>query len=98
MAVQAHPQQGSPRPTSHPLHRDAVVGHAVSMAESQPCDSRGYARLVATPARFGAGLTEAEVRRFQTIELLSLVEMLLQSRGVFEQPREDSLEFALPRS
>ena len=68
-------------------------------------------------ACFGAGLTEAEVRRFQVIlreqcghdvplpeawsraiELLSLVEMLLQSRGVFEQPREDSLEFALPRS
>ena len=67
--------------------------------------------------QFGAGLTEAEVRRFQVIlreqcghdvplpeawsraiELLSLVEMLLQSRGVFEQPREDSLEFALPRS
>lgn len=54
--------------------------------------------------RFGAGLTEAEVQRFQTIlredcgadlplpevwsraiELLSLVEMLLRSRGVVGQ-------------
>ena len=63
-----------------------------------------------TPGRsFGAGLTEAEVRRFQTIlreecgvdlalpeawsraiELLSLVEMLLQARGVFEGPNESS--------
>jgi hypothetical protein len=59
--------------------------------------------------RFGAGLTEAEVRRFQTIlqedcgvslelpeawgraiEVLSLVEMLLESAGVFEQPNEES--------
>ena len=67
--------------------------------------------------RFGAGLTEAEVRRFQAIlreqrgldlplpeawsraiELLSLVEMLLRWRGVLEQERKDSSEFALPRS
>lgn len=57
--------------------------------------------LLLSLQRFGAGLTEAEVRRFQTIlredcgadlsmpeawsraiELLSLVEMLLRSRGV----------------
>jgi hypothetical protein len=68
-------------------------------------------------ARFGAGLTEAEVRRFQVIlreqcghdvplpeawsraiELLSLVEMLLQWRGVLGQERSESPEFALPRS
>ena len=67
--------------------------------------------------RFGAGLTEAEIRRFQVIlreqcghdvplpeawsraiELLSLVEMLLQSQGVLASDREESLEFALPRS
>jgi hypothetical protein len=67
--------------------------------------------------RFGAGLTEAEIRRFQAIlreqcgvdlqlpeawsraiELLSLVEMLLRRRGVLGQEREDSSEFALPRS
>jgi hypothetical protein len=66
---------------------------------------------------FGAGLTEAEVRRFQTllrercgielpspeawsraIELLSLVEMLLSSRGVLAQDLEISTGFALPRS
>jgi hypothetical protein len=59
--------------------------------------------------RFGAGLTEAAVRRFQTIlleecgadlslpqawsraiELLSLVEMLLQSDGVLEPSMEAS--------
>lgn len=59
--------------------------------------------------RFGAGLTEAEVRRFQTIlredcgadlalpeawsraiELLSLVEMLLRSRGVVDQSNASS--------
>ena len=67
--------------------------------------------------RFGAGLTEAEVRRFQTIlreecgvdvrlpeawgraiELLSLVEMLLQWRGILEHSTEGSTEFALPPS
>ena len=67
--------------------------------------------------RFGAGLTEAEVRRLQiilreecgtdlplpevwgrAIELLSLVEMLLRWRGVVDQPRDGSTEFALPRS
>lgn len=61
-----------------------------------------HVRFPATQ-RFGAGLTEVEVRRFQAIlreqcgvelplpevwsraiELLSLVEMLLQQRGVFE--------------
>ena len=60
-------------------------------------------------ARFGAGLTEAEVHQFQAIllvdcdaelslpdawsraiELLSLVEMLLQWRGVFEHANEES--------
>jgi len=66
--------------------------------------------------RFGAGLTEAEVRRLQTIlreqcgaelplpeawsraiELLSLVETLLEARGI-AAPRESlSTEFALPR-
>ena len=64
--------------------------------------------------RFGAGLTEADVRRFQAIlreqcgvdlpvseawsraiELPQLVEMLLEWRGVFDQPREESTEFAL---
>lgn len=59
--------------------------------------------------RFGAGLTEAEVRRFQmilreqcgvdiplpeawsrAIELLSLVEMLLQWRGVVDPSGEPS--------
>jgi hypothetical protein len=68
-------------------------------------------------ARFGAGLTEPQVRRFQTIlheecgvdlslpaawsraiELLSLFEVILQERGVLEQPNEESPEFALPRS
>jgi len=67
--------------------------------------------------RFGAGLTEAEVRRFQAIlrekcgvdlplpeawsraiELLSLVEMLLQWRGILDPPPHESTEFALPRS
>jgi hypothetical protein len=70
-----------------------------------------------TPHRFGAGLTEAEVRRFQAIlrekrgvdvplpeawsraiELLSLVEMLMQWRGVLDQPPKEPPEFALPRS
>lgn len=60
--------------------------------------------------RFGAGLAEAEVRRFQTIlredcgadvslpetwsraiELLSLVEMLLRSRGVVDHSDASSL-------
>ncbi len=67
--------------------------------------------------RFGAGLTEAEVRRFQAIlreqsgveidlpeawaraiELLSLVEMLLESTGILDQAEETSTGFALPRS
>jgi hypothetical protein len=67
--------------------------------------------------RFGAGLTEDEVRRFQAIlreecgvdvglpeawgraiELLSLVEMLLQSQGILDGPAERPAEFALPRS
>lgn len=67
--------------------------------------------------RFGAGLTEAEVRRFQAIllahsgvdltlpeawrraiEVLSLVEMLLQLRGVLAPDRSESKEFAAPRS
>jgi hypothetical protein len=62
-------------------------------------------------------LTEAEVRRFQTIlreqcgvelvlpeawsraiELLSLVEMLLQSRGILQHATDLSTGFALPRS
>lgn len=70
-----------------------------------------------TTLRFGAGLTDTEVRRFQVIlreqcgvdiglpeawsraiELLSLVEMLLQQRGVLEQRRDESTGFALPRS
>jgi hypothetical protein len=68
--------------------------------------------------RFGAGLAEAEVRRFQTIlreeccvelpltdawsraiELLSLTEMLLQSRGLLGGSESlESTGFALPRS
>src|SRR2546427_4262004 len=67
----------------------ARIGHAGSMATISPYHT------------FGAGLTELEVRRFQTIlredcgvdlplpeawsraiELLSLVETVLQSRGV----------------
>ena len=67
--------------------------------------------------RFGTGLTEAEVRRFQTIlreecgvdvglpsawgraiELLSLVEMLLQWRGILDHSAEGFAQFALPRS
>lgn len=67
--------------------------------------------------RFGAGLTEVEVRRFQVIlreqcgvdvglpeawgraiELLSLVEMLLQWRGILDDSAEGPAEFALPRS
>ena len=67
--------------------------------------------------RFGAGLTEGEVRRFQTIlreqcgvdvplpeawsraiELLSLVEMLLQERGVLDPTHELATEFEHPRS
>lgn len=79
---------------------------------------RGHSGLqAADPERYGAGLTEAEVRRFQAIlreqcghdvplpeawsraiELLSLVEMLLQAQGVLALDREDSTEFALPRS
>jgi hypothetical protein len=70
-----------------------------------------------TPSRFGAGLTEAEVRRFQTIlreacglevtlpeawsrsmALISLVEMLLDSRGDSADEGRASAEFALPRS
>ena len=70
-----------------------------------------------TTRRFGAGLTEVEVRRFQAIlrekrgvdvpvpeawgraiVLLSLVEMLMQWRGVLDQPPEEPAEFALPRS
>ena len=66
---------------------------------------------------FGAGLTELEVRRFQTIlredcgvdvplpeawsraiEMLSLVEMLLRSRGVLGNGGAESTGFALPRS
>ena len=61
-----------------------------------------------TSSRFGAGLTELEVRRFQTIlredcgidlpmpeawgraiELLTLVEMLLERRGVLEKTGEE---------
>jgi hypothetical protein len=64
---------------------------------------------------FGAGLTEAEVRRFQVIlraqcgvdlplpevwgraiELLSLVEMLLERRGVHPEEHQESTGFALP--
>lgn len=61
-------------------------------------------QLSPSPRRFGAGLTEAQARRLQTIlredcgadlslpeawsraiELLSLVEVLLRSRGVVDQ-------------
>jgi hypothetical protein len=74
--------------------------------------------LTPSTPRFGAGLTEAEVRRFQmilreeccvelplteawsrAISVLSLVEMLLQSRGLFDRPELlESKRFALPRS
>jgi hypothetical protein len=67
--------------------------------------------------RFGAGLSESEVRRFQgilreqcgvevplpeawsrAIELLTLVELLLESRSVLGSRAEDQTEFALPPS
>ena len=80
--------------------------------------SGDFSPALRTPrGNFGAGLTEAEVRRFQTIlreqcgadvglpeawsraiQLLSLVEMLLQSQGVLRRESEESTEFALPRS
>jgi len=84
---------------------------------AEPPAASGQPPDEGTTRRFGAGLTEAEVRRFQAIllekrgfdvplpeawsraiELLSLVEMLMQWRGVIDQPPKDPAEFALPRS
>jgi hypothetical protein len=84
------------------------------MVEPNAVDSNGRSAL---SDRFGAGLTETEVRRFQTIlreqcgvdvglpevwsranQLLSLVEVLLKSKGVLASESVESTGFALPRS
>lgn len=76
-----------------------------------------FCERTTAPIGFGAGLSEAEVRRLQmilreqcsldlalpeawsrAIELLSLVEMLLQSSGALTRGDEQSAGFALPRS
>jgi hypothetical protein len=95
--------------------------HAQGMTFQESMDSTSPPAIKQPPLgaaqRFGAGLTEAEVRRFQAIlreecgfdvglpeawgraiELLSLVELLLQWRGILDGPSDASTEFALPRS
>jgi len=67
--------------------------------------------------RYGAGLTEPDVRRFQVIlgehcrtdvglpeawsraiEVLSLIEILVDTHGALAPSSEESTEFALPRT
>lgn len=91
--------------------------HLQESMESTIPPIAGQAFRGSTMQRFGAGLTEAEVRRFQAIlreecgvdlglpeawgraiELLSLVEMLMQWRGILDDSAEGFTEFALPRS
>ena len=101
------------------LHRGLRMRHAEGMPFEDPISPPLGGQTFGKDAlqRFGGGLTEAEMRRFQAIlrahcgvevplpeawgraiELLSLVEMLLQWRGVLDPPAEASSEFALPRS
>ena len=99
----------APRRDLRPLPRRPFFGHAQGMPNF-PHETRALSSETGTQTpRFGAGLTEAEVRRFQTIlqedcgvtlslpdawgraiEVLSLVELLLQSAGVFEHPNKES--------